>query len=86
MYIQPHIVVSISFQNNFSSSLSPVKEVRVISPNTLFRIFSQSLVNKDQQLFTEYPKCPFKICFSYSLSFSKRLIFRPYSFNIGMYL
>lgn len=44
-------VVSISFQNYF---LPSVREVKVICPDTLFRIISQSLINKDQQLFTEY--------------------------------
>lgn len=50
-------IVSISFQNYF---LPSVREVKVICPDTLFRIISQSLINKDQQLFTEYQQLPTK--------------------------
>lgn len=44
--MQLHIVVSISFQNNFSHSLPSAKKVKLIWSNTLLRIISQSLVNQ----------------------------------------
>ena len=46
----------LSFQNNFSSSLPSVKNIKAICPITSFTIISQNLVNTDQQLFTEYPQ------------------------------